>query len=209
MTWRSRDAVLALAAVLGLLTAGGPAIAQERVVALVPFGHVDRGLIQAASRAIEERAQARVRLEPERELPRPAWYAPRKRWRAEKLLESLDAQLPSGAWKTVAITEAEISTNKEKIVDWRVAGLGTIGGPSCVVSAWIFLRHSETTAVLFRRMANLVLHELGHTLGVGHCESRDCVMQEVRGKVLESADSSTGRFCKACHQKLGDGVLKQ
>jgi hypothetical protein len=52
----------------------------------------------------------------------------------------------------VAVTEAEISTTKGDIFDWGIAGLGNLGGLSCVVSAYIYKKHSKTKEDLLRRL---------------------------------------------------------
>lgn len=189
-------------AFIAALALAVPARAEERVIAIVPLGPVDLALVKVAARAIEERVVATVRIEAARELPKEAWYAPRRRWRAEKLLAALEKERPAGAWKTVGITAAEISTTKGQVLDGRVGGLGDVGGPTCVVSTWITDRQSRTNEILHRRMADEVIHELGHTLGLAHCDGAGCVMRDARGRLLETPGSSTGRFCDRCRRAL-------
>ena len=98
----------------------------------------------------------------------------------------------------MAVTEAEISTTKGDIHDWGIAGLGSIGGPSCVVSAYIYKKHSKTKAALLRRLGDLAVHEFGHTLGFPHCEEKGCVMSDAKGKAISSADASSGLYCAKC-----------
>lgn len=197
---RLARALLALAL---LLVAPLAAAADARpVVALLPLGTVDPEYLQRISTELQARMNVEVRIEPARAFPTEAYYAPRHRWRAEKLLEAIDAKPPAGAWKVLAVTEAEISTTKDKYPDWRVAGLGNLGGRSCVVSAFIYKKHSRTRAELLRRLADTAVHEFGHTLGLDHCEVPGCVMSDAEGKVLESTDRSTGQFCAKCRERL-------
>jgi len=198
----------ALALVAALLCAPARA-GEEKVVALVPFGPVDDRLVEVARAAIERRLRVAVGIEPRRELPRAARASARRRWRAEKILEALQEDPPPGAFKVVAMTDAEISTTKGDIPDWRVAGLGNIGGLACVTSMWINLRHSATRATLERRTADLVIHELGHTLGLPHCETPRCVMRDAKGRYLETADSSSGDFCDRCKASLPADLLRR
>jgi len=194
------------ALVASLLLAAAPA---ERVVALVPLGKVDPALLKVAAEAIEARVRCEVRVEPARELPKGAWVASRKRWRAEKLLDALAQDPPDGAWKVVGLTSAEISTTKGTIPDWRVGGLGEVGGRACVVSSWINERRARTGADLHRRVADLVVHELGHALGAEHCATRGCVMQDAKGRLLRAQDASTGQYCDRCRRQVGEAVLRE
>jgi len=195
---------LALAASVAL-TQSGPL----PVVALVPLGPVEAKQLEEISTAITDRLNVTVRLERQRKLPPAAYYAPRKRWRAEKLLEALTADPPEGAWKVLAVTKAEISTTKDEIYDWGIGGLGDIGGTACVVSSYLLRKHSRTEEVLLRRLTDLAVHELGHTLGLDHCPTEGCVMRDAYGKLIRSIDSSTGQFCESCRRKLRTGLLKQ
>ena len=194
--------------ILLCLLCAAPALAAQRVVVLVPLGNVDEGLISVAKAAIEARVDASVRVDPKRELPKEAWYEPRKRWRAEKLIEALKADPPKDAWKIVGLTEAEISTTKGDVYDWGIAGLGDIGGPACVASALLYRKWSKTRAVLERRFGDNVVHELGHTLGMPHCETKGCVMADAKGKPMQSADASDGDYCAVCRKLAEPGVLK-
>src|SRR5687767_4632039 len=103
------------AATFSLSLSLGQLEAEKKVVAIVPFGEVDEDMLLTVRDAILARADVKVRLEPSRPLPEEAYYAPRKRWRAEKLLDAIDGSPPEGAWKVVAVTAAEISTTKDKI----------------------------------------------------------------------------------------------
>ncbi|MFP2910167.1 hypothetical protein ACLESD_35045 [Pyxidicoccus sp. 3LFB2] len=192
---------------LCLLLAGVPARAEapsapERVVAILPFGTVSQDVLDRVAQALQERLHVQVRIEPQRELPKSAWYAPRRRWRAEKLLEAIDADPPKGVWKVVAITEGEISTTKDDKPDWGIAGLGSLDGQSCVLSTRIYRKHSKTQEMMLRRMEDLAVHEFGHTLGFDHCETEGCVMVDAKGKAVSSADSSTGHYCARCLGQL-------
>ncbi len=106
------------------------------------------------------------------------------------------------------MTNSEISTTKGDIFDWGIAGLGTIGGPSCVVSAQLYKKHSKTKAVMLHRFSDVAVHELGHTLGMPHCESEGCVMADAKGNAIKSADYSTGLYCEPCRKLAPAGSLK-
>jgi archaemetzincin len=212
----SRVSAVLVLPLLALLLAVSPAAAAEpasppveRVIALLPLGKVSQDVLDRVAWDIQLRLRVKVRVEPRRELPQEAYYPPRRRWRAEKLLEFIDASPPQGVWKVVGITEAEVSTTKGDIQDWGIAGLGSIQGLSCVVSTHIYRKHSKTRQVLLRRVGDLAVHELGHTLGFDHCETEGCVMADAKGKAIKSSDKSSGHYCERCLQGMSpeDRVL--
>lgn len=183
------------------------ALAEDRIVRLVPLGAVEPELLTAVSQAITSRVDARVEIAKREDLPAEAFYKPRKRWRAEKLLDFLDTKAP-GAWRVIGVTNAEISTTKGDIFDWGIAGLGSLDGPSCVVSAQLYKKHSKTKAVMLHRFSDVAVHELGHTLGMPHCESKGCVMADAKGNAIKSADHSSGQYCGPCRKLAPQGSLK-
>jgi archaemetzincin len=190
--------LLLVTVLLGPTTAPAAEAPPERVVSIVPLGKVKQEYLERISRELQARMNVRIRIEPARPLPREAYYAPRRRWRAERLLRWIEENPPEGAWKVVAVTEAEISTTKGNIHDWGIAGLGSIGGTGCVVSAHIYKKHSKTKAALLRRLGDVAVHEFGHTLGFPHCEETGCVMSDAKGKAIKSADESSGQYCSKC-----------
>lgn len=184
------------------------AVVLSRTVVIVPLGKVDTAFIEAATAAVKARVDADVRIDPPRELPKSAWYAPRKRWRAEKILDAIDADPPEGAWKVLVITSAEISTTKGDIKDWGIAGLGNIGSLSSVASTFLYTKHSKNRAQALERFTDVAVHEFGHTLGLEHCETTGCVMADVKGKAMKAADESRHHYCLRCRTKVEAGVLK-
>jgi archaemetzincin len=201
------ERLLLVAALLGagVAFAQAPAEAQPAaapLVAIVPLGPVTQEYLDRVAQEIQARLHVRVRSEPRRQLPPEAFYAPRSRYRAEKLISAIEATPPEDAWKVVGVTEAEISTTKGDIKDWGIAGLGSIGGRTCVVSSHIYKKHIKTQKVLLRRLGDLAVHEFGHTLGLDHCETKGCVMSDAKGKAIQSADESSGQYCARCAQLL-------
>jgi archaemetzincin len=178
------------------------AAASEPIVDLVPLGTVEPRLLEVLRRALEARVHARVRLAPPRELPRDAFYARRNRWRAEVILELLEREAPEDAWRVVGVTEAELSTTKGAVADWGIAGFGGVGGKACVVSSFLYRKHSTTRAAMERRFADIAVHEFGHTLGMEHCGAAGCVMADARGKAIRAADRSTGEYCPFCRARV-------
>lgn len=174
----------------------------ERVLAIVPMGEVRPELVRSIVAGLEREVNATIRIDPARPLPKEAWYAPRKRWRAEKLLAAIDRALPPDAWKTLLVVDVEISTTKDDHFDWGIGGLGNIGGASAVVSTYLIRKHTRGAALLEERLRKLAVHEVGHTLGLPHCEVFACVMSDAEGRLIRSLDASTDHYCGRCRKVL-------
>jgi archaemetzincin len=200
--------VVALLGLAGFLGAGGVAQAErlaagERpAVCLAPLGSHDRSLLPVVVRGIEYLYGLEVRVLAARALPRAAYHAPRKRYRAEKLLVYLDREvLPgSGCDLVVGFTGVDISTTKGRHVDWGVLGLAWIGGPSGVVSTYRLGRKVSRRQRAMRTV-KVTNHELGHVLGLDHHEVIGCLMEDAGGTV-KTVDRESGLLCEESRKEI-------
>ncbi len=171
------------AALVAGRTRAGP---RRLVVTLQPLtpapAAADVDFVARAVRAFFDVDVVVARPEP---LPPSAWYPPRKRHRAEKILEVLEQRVARD--KVIGLTSGDISTTKGNVLDWGILGLGDIGGGACVVS-----RHRARTRV---QLGKVAVHELGHVFGSPHCPTPGCLMNDARG-TLRTVDRER-RFCEA------------
>lgn len=171
-------------------------------IAIQPFGTVPSSYTGQMETALENSfADVTVVVLPSKPLPKRAYYKPRNRYRAEKLLDWIDQQnYDSSIRKVIGITEKDISTTKGDVYDWGIFGLGTIDGLSSVISTFR-LKKGVSQEKLLDRIRKLAIHEVGHTYGLNHCETLNCVMQDCKGSI-KPVDQESGAFCKKCLKKL-------
>lgn len=175
----------------------------DRIIVVVPIGNPAPALAEHVAASLRERFTFAVRVVPNVAMPEEAWYDPRKRWRAEKLLDFLDEHNVGEAWRVTGITEAPISTTKGEVKDWGIADLGSLGGRSSVYTAYLFRRFKTKDPARYSRyMENLVLHEVGHTLGLHHCPLDRCIMADAKGKAITAARKSINEYCPRCHRLI-------
>lgn len=168
------------------------------VIALQPFGDVPDMYIQAVKEAISLLPGGVAVVLPEKPLPNAAWYEPRKRYRAEKLIEGLPEIRPPHASFIVGITTADISTRKFLVRDWGVFGLADSRVSACVISSFRLKNDNADEDLIADRLKKVALHEIGHLLGLSHCTTSDrCVMRASEGKVA-MVDHTEAAFCERC-----------
>lgn len=193
---------LALLPTAALLLGAAPAPSSPtpagRTLYLQPLGDCakpNRGTAQVAA-ALRAFYPIEVQVLPCQELPEDAYYPPRKRFRAERLLTYLNQRLPEGGWRILGLTDADISTSKGAYADWGVMGLGELPGTATVISSFRCRKKATDAAHAIERLAKVAVHEIGHTLGLPHCPTRSCLMEDAMGKVATTDRERD--FCPRC-----------
>lgn len=199
------------AAELGGVSSVVPVVPSRAVVMLVVLNDPRPGaagfppaLVDAIEAELRRVYQVEVRRLDPRALPRSAFTAPRRRYRADRLLDYLGEQIPEGAptrTRVLGLTTADISTSKDGFKDWGIFGLGALGGTAAVVSSHRLRRKARDAAQVQWRVTNTAVHELGHVLGLDHCEEPRCVMLDAQGGITNT-DDSTGEPGPMCRAKL-------
>ncbi len=197
-----------LLAVTVLVLASGTAAADSKTalrptVCVVPLGNYEKEMVPIVTRGIEYLYRLDVKLLDQRSLPRAAWYAPRKRYRAEKLLSYLDSEvLPrSGCDLVMGLTSVDISTTKDdQHKDWGILGLAWVGGPSGVVSTHRLGRRVDARSKA-KRAVKVMNHELGHALGLDHHDVAGCLMEDAGGTV-KTVDRESGLLCDESRRSI-------
>lgn len=171
-------------------------------VALCPLGQFSVSLLDEIERGLRAELRAGVLRVPGVALPSAAWYAPRRRYRAERLLDALRGLVRPPATRILGVTEVDISTAAHGVRDWGVLGLGERGGTACVISTYRCRRAARDAAQVSFRMVTTCVHEVGHTLGLEHCPDPACLMTDARGSVL-TVDRTSGHLCARCRRRVG------
>lgn len=186
-----------------------PDSSPERVVCLQPLSPSPSDEeVQYVIRAISAFYDARVAVLPELAPPRIAYYAPRERYRAEKLLSFLGERLGHRGARIVGLTAADISTTKGDVFDWGILGLANMPGTSCVVSSFRCKKRASSPVQPVVRLGKTAVHELGHTFGLEHCRSTGCLMEDAGGSVLTTDREHD--LCGTCRSFLaGQNVLRE
>ncbi len=184
-------------------------------VMLVPLKSFPEDLMVAVEQGLSRELGVQVVRNEVVDLPKFAYYAPRKRYKADKLLEYLDgiAEATNDPdIRVLGLTEVDVSVSTEEFEDWGIFGLGRMPGRVAVISSYRLKRktkhhnplHGDGKRDLVRfRVSTVAIHEIGHTFGLDHCGEKEsnCVMLDGEGGITNT-DMSSGTFGPGCRIKL-------
>jgi archaemetzincin len=157
----------------------------ETSVMVLPLGKTTPQFISETFAAMKKVLPDVVLLNKE-EMPRSAYYAPRKRYRADTLIHWMSNRAKKGE-VYVGITMQDISTTNGDNPDYGVMGLGFNPGDACVASSYRLKNK--------KYFIRVVVHELGHTAGLPHCPDKTCYMRDAEGGDHTANEKG---FCEKC-----------
>jgi archaemetzincin len=190
-----------------LINLGCDTSIQSKTIGVQPYIGIDKQLIAEVKEALEDVYSMKVIILEEVELPKTAYVNIKSpRYRADSLLRHLKRVKPDSIDFVLGLTAKDISTTKKdasgkikspksKYQDWGIMGLGYRPGPSCVVSTY---RIKIPNKKLFlERLKKVSVHEIGHNLGLKHCETDFCVMRDA-AETVKTIDKVELRLCDSC-----------
>jgi len=163
-------------------------ISKSTIIDIQPFEGIPENLVNHVYTELCK-IHPRVTLLKPIALLKRAYYAPRNRYRADTLIYLLRSTTKDGH-VTMGLTNKDISSDKGKIIDYGIMGLGYQPGKACVVSPFRLSKKN-----LNEQFFKVAIHELGHTQGLPHCPNKTCLMTDAEGK--NNTDDEKG-FCEKC-----------
>ena len=154
-------------------------------IKILPLGRVKDKQIKETYEALKD-IVPQTELLPAQDMPAFTYYEPRNRNRADSLIKWMSHMAKPGEIY-VGITMQDISASKGNHEDYGIMGLGYCPGNACVVSSYRLKNKNN--------FVKLVVHELGHNMGLPHCPVSTCYMRDAKGG--DPTEEETG-FCKKC-----------
>ncbi len=132
------------------------------------------------------------------ERPEDAYDPRRKQWSSTRIISWLARAGPPG--KVLGVTDVDLFI---PILTF-VFGEAQVGGRAAVVS---MARLAEPglldERIVLERLSKESVHEVGHVLGLLHCETPGCVMG--RSASVRDVDGKRGEPCAACRARVARG----
>lgn len=182
---------------------------EEEIIGILPYNGIKQADIDSVQQTLINTYGFKVVILDHIDLPESAFTTRRSpRYRADSLLRFQRRVKPDSISIIIGLTNKDISNTKIDpktlnvkepqliYVDWGIFGLGEVGGKSCVVST-NRLRKGVNTETYSTRLMRISTHEVGHVLGLPHCPTPKCVMNDAN-ESIKTIDKSTGKLCDKC-----------
>jgi archaemetzincin len=183
---------------------------KQRYIGLQPLAQYDGQALQFIKKELEEFYHVPVVLLNKREIPASFLNTTKgERYSADSIIKWLAHTTPDTIYKVAGITHKDIFTTKREhwhikkpestYAVWGIFGLGYLPGRSCVVSD----RRLQTSdrQRFHHRHRTVVIHELGHNLGLPHCPSKNCIMNDAN-ESIKTVDNSGDDYCGDCRKEV-------
>jgi archaemetzincin len=95
--------------------------------------------------------------------------------------------------------QGKIKEPASKHAVWGILGLAYQPGDACIVSDARF-RYTDKTKYDHRLRA-VVIHEVGHNIGLPHCKTVHCIMNDAN-EHISTIDNGENELCQSCRDKL-------
>ena len=167
-----------------------------KLLQILPIGNIDPGLLEELLPSLEETFGVSAEVLPARLDPEFAFHDERQQYHSSELLRHMQSFLTASSWRMLGIADVDLYI---PILTF-VFGEAQVGGPCAVVSSHRlqqeFYGLPPDLQLLRQRLKKEVIHELGHTLSLAHCDDYRCVMAS--SHAVEWIDLKDSALCAAC-----------
>jgi archaemetzincin len=170
----------------------------NKIIVIQPFEDISKSQINSLEEYLRG-FNSNIVIKKPIKIPNSFYVKDRNRYRADSIIRYLKT-INGNDSITVGITNWDISTTKGKVSDWGVMGLGYRPGKSCVISTFRLNKKNLT-----EQFHKVVLHEIGHTIGLKHCQVQTCLMRDAEGGNPLDQEKD---FCLNCKKVLINSGFK-
>jgi archaemetzincin len=175
-----------------------------KLIWLLPVGKVERLLLIELCSGISQRLKARCELSEIEFDPILAYHAERQQFHSSEILHSMPTIAHPKDCHLLGVTGVDLYIPILKYV----FGEAQLGG-CCAVVSFHRLRQEfygldRDDALLRERLLKECIHELGHTLGLRHCQDYRCAMASAHA--VEWIDLRENSLCESCQARVDSGL---
>lgn len=171
-------------------------IKQKKIIYIQPLGKVKKTYLETVKNSIDTFYGFECHIKNEIPLTYDILAASGKRYEASKILNKFKSDD-----NILILTEKDIACVKDNIPEWGVLGLGYRPGKTCVVSTFR-MKGKISEEKIKDRLKKVTLHEVGHNLGLNHCDyDIHCLMNDAKG-TIKQVDKEKIWLCQSCKSIL-------
>ena len=170
-------------------------------VDIVPVGDLPAVVKREASSGLRSVYDCEVTIHDSQPVPDGAYDSGRDQYRAEEFIE-LASRVGNGE-KNIAITDTDLYYRRRNYV----FGLAYLSGKGSVISTHRLQTSSDggfsekpAGDIFADRVRKEVVHEVGHTLGLEHCDNSRCVMNF--SPTVREVDVKEENLCGSCQRQI-------
>jgi archaemetzincin len=173
-------------------------IENQRIVHITPLGKVSENQLILIKSWVKSFYGFNCVIDKQEPLTKDLLAKSQTRYEANKIIKKYKS-----IKNILLITNVDIAHfNKIKnIKEYGIIGLGYEPGHTCVVSTFRIRKTTEKKFI--DRLNKVVLHEIGHNLGLPHCKyDKKCLMNDANGTVKQ-IDQEKIWLCDNCKKIIG------
>jgi archaemetzincin len=180
-------------------------------IALQPIGHCDSAQLLFIQQQVHDFFHKPVVILPEKAMPAAFINTSKgERYSADSIINWLLPLAHDSISHVVGITHKDIFTTitdghgqvkqpAYKYGVWGIFGLGYRPGKSAVISNYRLAANDMQK--MQHRLRTVVIHEVGHNLGLPHCPEKHCIMNDAN-ETIQTVDRSADDYCTRCRNRI-------
>ena len=170
-------------------------------ITLISFGFFEKNLPEEVGEAVKQEFRCSLTIR-EGHIDLSEFYDPgRRQYNGNSLLKHVDAIATPESGKTIGLFGVDLYI---PILTY-IFGQAFLGGRTAIASFHRLNNESygmkKDDKLLLERFKKEVIHELGHTVGLIHCNTPTCVMRS--STYVEDIDQKDHMLCPSCRKAVG------
>lgn len=185
----------------------------KKKIHITPIGNMDMEVLEELSKNIREIIDVDVMILPPIEEPEHAYNPSRNQFHSTEILSKLrksvfqESRGKEDVFRVLGVADLDLYVPGLNFLFGEADLLGRAAIISLKRLRQEFYSLRPDKKLFLERVIKEAVHQLGHTLGLGHCINRSCVMHF--SNKIEDTDRKEKDFCQRCQQHIGGAVAQR